>query len=346
MDTALTSVLHRYGIRPGQVEPLEGGLINQTFKVWEDGQPAYILQRLNSEVFPQPEAMMDNMKVVLPHLKGPGYATVELMQTSGGNSWVSDPELGFWRVFSYIPGTRTYPNSSDPAIAREAGRILGQFHLLLRDVPVEHLSTPLPGFHDLEKRFRELVEAEGQAAPDRKREASAWLELATSLTQACRDIPLKDFPLRICHNDPVMKNILFREDRPEALCLIDLDTLMPGVLLWDFGDAVRSVVTVYPEDYRGEDPIVPDLEAYAAFTRGFMESGVEITPSEQLWLHWGLVLMPLLHGIRALADFLAGDVYYQITYREQNLVRARNLLSLAEASKARIKELRNLTQVR
>lgn len=339
MEAAVSTVLTQYGITPDKAEPLGGGLINHTFKIWEDGQPEYILQRVNTSVFTQPEALMENLLQVLPHLQGPGYRQTEVMRTRTGHAWVSDPESGFWRVYRYIQNSRTYPNSTDPSLASEAGRILGQFHQLLRNFPARRLQTTLPGFHDLEKRVGELEKAAQQAVQERARQAAPLVEKAETLIRACRQIPFASFPIRVCHNDPVMKNILYREDRPEALCLIDLDTIMPGLLLWDFGDAVRSVVTQFPEDYRGPEPIVVDTVAYSAFVRGFTRSGVELTEVERQWLPWGLVLMPLLHGIRALADFLAGDVYYQTSFEGQNLIRAKNLMGLAGASLEQLPEL-------
>lgn len=339
MDAVLKPVLAAFGLTPLQVSPLGGGLINDTYHVMDPGQPGVILQRVNTTVFQDPVALMENLMKVLPVLEGPGYHPTELLKTAAGEAWVWQPESGFWRAYLYIPNSRTYENTTDPALAREAGRILGQFHNLLDGVPARELHTPMPGFHDLEKRARELQEAVSQGGTTRKSQAAPWLEVAGGLIDACREIPFDTFPLRVCHNDPVLKNILYRKDRPQALCLIDLDTLMPGVLIWDFGDAVRSVVCAYPEDYGGEGPMQPDLDAFAAFADGFLGSGVELTESEREWLPWGLVLMPLLHGIRALADYLAGDVYYKVSFPEQNLVRAKNLLELARASQEALPEL-------
>lgn len=322
-----------------RLEPVAEGYINDTYKVWVGGTPAYILQRINTAVFGDAALLMGNLEWVLPHLKAPDYTPLELIQTPDGRNWAADSNGHPWRLYRYIPGSRTLKAGTDPGVAREAGGILGRFHQLAEAVPAGSLKPILPRFHDLEWRLEQLAEAEATGLPHRLETAASWTALAHELAGVCAGIPWGELPLRVCHNDTKLSNILFAADADRALCLIDLDTLMPGYLLYDVGDAVRTLMNPLPEDHPDWEAIGLRPDLFRAFVQGMRESGLALHASERGNLAYGAVLMPLLHGIRALADYLLGDRYYKTAYPEQNRVRACNLLHLAKLASDRLGEL-------
>ena len=327
---------------PSRVEPVSEGYINDTFKVWAGDEPVYILQRINTAVFGDPAGLMGNLEAVLPHLRATDYTPLELIRTPEGRAWAKDRSGNAWRMYRFIPGSRTLQSASDPHIAREAGRILGRFHQLAEAVPAASLHPTLPRFHDLGWRLEQLNEAEQAGLAARRETAASWTLLARSLAALCQEIPWEHMPLRTCHNDTKLSNILFAEGSDRALCLIDLDTLMPGYLLYDVGDAVRTLMNPLPEDHPDWEAIRARPELFRAFVQGLKQSGLALEPSEREALPYGVVLMPLLHGIRALADYLLGDRYYKTTYPEQNLVRACNLLQFARCASEQLGTLREI----
>ena len=328
--TALRALAHFGvdGIETG-LERVAEGYINETYRVTLKGTPAYILQKINSTVFPQPGQVMENLLMMLPFLQGPGYTPLKLEPTKKGTPWLETDQGEIWRLFQYIPNSGTLDGTENPGISREAGRILGCFHQLVSGAPVEKLYTPLPRFHDLGWRTRQLEASIASGIQERVREAGPELTLSRGLIAFCRDIPISELPIRICHNDTKLSNILFDLETESALCLIDLDTLMPGCILYDFGDAARTLLNPLPESSRSGKGIRVNLRMFDAFVRGWRESGLPLEPAEWRWLAHGVVLMPTLHGIRALADHLSGDRYYRTTFPGQNLVRAKNLLGFA-----------------
>ena len=334
-DPAIPTVLTRFGINPEgvNVKRITQGYINASFLISEVGTPKYVLQRINTAVFGQPEALMRNIETVLPLLDAPDYHPLELLRTAEGASWTRDAMDGFWRAFTYLSGSRTLEHTRQAAIASEAGRILSVFHRLVAGLPAESLEVPFPRFHHLGWRHSQLNDAVAAAATDRMQLAAPWTAIVDSLVTFCSDIPWDRMPLRVCHNDPKLSNILFDASGARALCLIDLDTLMPGYLIHDFGDAARAIITDFPEDHPDIESMELNLGQYAAFVRGFASGKLVLEEAERKWLPYGLVLMPLLHGIRALADYLQGDIYYRIEYPEQNLNRARCLLRLSQLAR-------------
>lgn len=330
------------GFGASRLEPVAEGYINDTYKVWVGDEPSYILQRINTAVFGDAANLMGNLEWVLPHLKAPDYTALELIRTPGGHCWGTDSNGHPWRMYRYIPGSRTVKSASSSGVAREAGRILGRFHQLAEAVPAASLKPTLPRFHDLGWRLEQLAGAEAEGLPHRLAKAESWLQLARQLAGVCAAIPWEQLPLRVCHNDTKLSNILFSEGADRALCLIDLDTLMPGYLLYDAGDAVRTLMNPLPEDHPDWEAIRLRPDLFRAFVNGLKDSGLGLHPAESLTLAYGALLMPLLHGIRALADYLLGDRYYKTAYPEQNRIRACNLLYLAKLASDHLDELRQI----
>lgn len=337
------SALERFGPSGEKVGlvPLTQGLINESFQVLREGQPVFVLQRINTSVFPSPDLLMENIQRMLPYLQGQDYTALRLLPTRDGAPWLSDGGLGTWRLFEYIPGSATLARPGS-GTARECGRILGRFHQLVSRAPVAGLHTPLPRFHDLAWRTAQLEAAQREGLPERIEMARPLTDLTGPLIACCRQIPFGRLPVRICHNDTKLSNILFDAASGRALCLIDLDTLMPGYLLYDVGDAARTLVSPASETDAGAEKPGIDLGAFEAFVQGLGAGGLETRGEELPWLAHGVVLMPTLHGIRALADYLTGDRYYRTAYPGQNLDRAKKLLEFAERARGRLAEMRAL----
>ncbi|MEJ2584136.1 MAG: aminoglycoside phosphotransferase family protein [Robiginitalea sp.] len=324
--------LARFGLDKSEarLEHLPGGFINDTYLVVLKGMPSFVLQRINTDIFPGARQVMENLQMMLPFLQGPGYVALELEPTQEGIPWLETGEGELWRLFRYIPNSGTLEYTDNPSIGREAGRILGCFHQLVSKAEVKKLHIPLPRFHDLEWRAQQLEAACTSGIRERIKVAEHERMLSQKLIDFCRHLPFSEFPTRICHNDAKLNNILLDLASGKALCLIDLDTLMPGHLLYDFGDAARTLLNPVPESSRSAQEFRVDLSMFEAFVKGWRESGFTTAPEEARWLAHGVVLMPALHGIRALTDHFSGDQYYKTHFPGQNLVRAKNLLRFGE----------------
>jgi aminoglycoside phosphotransferase (APT) family kinase protein len=343
-NTKALEALAHFGI-PGadiRVETIPQGLINDSYRVFSEGVPQFILQRINTRVFPSPDLLMENISRLLPVLEGAGYAGLSLAPTSEGAPWLEQADGEVWRLFHYIPGSHTLEATQDPQIAREAGRVIGRFHQLVSRVPVSEMHTTLKGFHDLELRSQQLKTAVATGMPERIDRAGPLLELARELIGLCKEIPLASLPLRICHNDTKLSNILFEKDRGKGLCLVDLDTLMPGYLLYDFGDAARILLSPVGETHAPSAEGTISLPMFEAFAEGWHSSGLAMGTLETTWLCHGIPLMSTLHGVRTLTDFLTGDRYYHTTYPGQNLDRASGMLESASLAAQRLPELQKI----
>jgi hypothetical protein len=316
--------------KPYHVIPIVQGYINHTFKIVDEGIPKYLLQRLNYHVFQDIESLMHNLELILPFLNQNEYAYIDLMPTKARTPLYRDTDGGYWRLMTYIPESISYDTTNDIKVANESGRILGIFHSLLKDIPKTALVETIPGFHDLEKRVTEFHETKSSASGNRLAKAQKWILFAeTTFNTISVDLP-HELPLRICHNDTKLNNFLFSKKTEKALCLIDLDTVMPGYFHFDFGDAIRTIANPCKEDERDLNKISFDLKMADAFLEGLKESGLQLSSEEKTALSYGAVLMPFLHGIRALTDYLNNDLYYQVRYPEQNLHRSISLFTVAQ----------------
>ncbi len=324
-----------------QVIPIVQGYINHTFKIVDKANPIYLLQHLNRNVFQDIEGLMQNLEAILPFLNQKGYASIDLMPTKARTALYRDTDGEYWRLMTFIPASISYNTTIDLKVAYESGRILGIFHRLLKDIPQTALVETIPGFHDLDKRMAEFITAKKNASQDRLEKAKKWILFAeTTLSVMGTDHP-KELPFRICHNDTKLNNFLFSKQTGKALCLIDLDTVMPGYFHFDFGDAIRTLVNPSREDERDLNKISFDLKMADAFLQGLKESELKLTTAEKKALPYGAVLMPFLHGLRALTDYLNNDIYYQVRYPEQNLHRSSSLFTVAQKTLDHKEELAN-----
>ncbi|MEJ1223193.1 phosphotransferase enzyme family protein [Sediminicola sp. 1XM1-17] len=334
----LEGLIGNFDIEQGiyRFERINQGYINNTYLVLKNKDPFYVLQRINCEVFPNITAVMGNITKALPYLHDKRYASVGLIPTKSGESYCEIEDSSYWRLWEYVPYSTAYNNAKNPAMAFEAGRILGQFHTLLQHAPTEQFEDTIPLFHNLQLREAQFAKAVKGASKEKLLAANAAISFVNSTLDIFSELSQIDLPLRLCHNDTKMNNILFSKESNKALCFIDLDTLMKGYFYYDFGDLVRTIANVAQEDEREHRKISFDKELFEAFLDGLATNDHFLTSAELQSLPLGTVFMPFIHGLRALTDYLNNNQYYKVSYPNQNLDRS---LSLFDFSKKALNEL-------
>jgi len=219
-------------------ETISNGLINDTYLVKDGSEPTYIFQRINIKVFTNYESLIKNLNLVLPLLKSDTYSEVVLCKTNDNKSFYQSEKSEIWRLMTFIRESIVYNTTENPKIAFEAGRVIAQFHKLTEDFDADRLEDTLPRFHDINLRYDQFKNALKNADKDKIETAAKAIIFVKENISFLTDIDHSKLPSRVCHNDTKLNNILFsKEDK--ALCLIDLDTIMKGVFIYDFGDAIK-----------------------------------------------------------------------------------------------------------
>jgi Ser/Thr protein kinase RdoA (MazF antagonist) len=327
---------------PTRASPLGSGHIHDTFAVCCDDRdrPEIVLQRINPRVFADPRLVVENAARIAAHLRrrlSPGTpdATRRCLQPieSRAGGPAHEDARGMWRSFAFVPDTTSLDAIDTPARAREAARAFGAFAAALADFPGE-LRDPIPGFHDFEARVQAFEAAVANDPHGRAAAADSEVEaLREGVRRLLAALPLRRrerLPVRLVHNDCKINNVLFDRESGEALCVIDLDTVMRGSVLADFGDLVRTAVCRAPEDARDPELARPEPSLYEALARGYLEgAGDLLTPEEIAALPLAGPLITLETGLRFAADHLAGDVYFRVSRPDHNLDRARTQTHLA-----------------
>ena len=327
------------------LRPLGEGLINTTFRANTPDGKAYVLQRINTKVFPDPDAVMLNTLRVTDWMRDrlwregvdPTRRVPEFLPATEGaylyRVEAEDGSASVWRCSRLIEGARAHTTLSDPRLLYEAGRGYGEFQRLLDGFPAHELAEVLPGFHDTRKRFAaflDVLERDPAGRVKQAKEEIAFLsEREAFAGEVVSLLENGTLPLRVTHNDTKLSNVLLDDKTGEAVCVIDLDTVMPGTVLYDFGDAIRTGAASAAED----DPVTENmnfLPAYCeAFRKGFLERCGEILlPAEREKLMLGARMIVFEQAVRFLTDYLEGDVYYHTAYDAHNLVRARTQIRL------------------
>jgi Ser/Thr protein kinase RdoA (MazF antagonist) len=277
---------------------------------------------------------MNNINYALPYLTADNYAQITFLPTKSGENCL-ESNGGFWRIMTYIPDSTTYNTTTNTSTAFEAGRIVGGFHSLLKKGDVTLFKDTLPKFHHLDHRAHEFEEALATSKMQKREIAADAIKKAHLFLKELQHLNTEKLPVRICHNDTKLNNILFSKTTDKALCLIDLDTLMKGYFYYDFGDAIRTVVNVAPEDEQNHDLITFNSELFEAFVDGLASNDSFLTEEEKQSLPLGAVFMPFIHGLRALTDYLNNNTYYKVAYKNQNLDRCLSLFDFAEKALAK-----------
>ena len=312
----------------------------------------YIVQKVNTYVFKDPVQVMENISTVTEFIRAKikqKQATAKrnvlhYSTTAEGEYYTYTPDGSFWRCCRYIDDSVSFLKTDDLKVIEESGKAFGQFQGYLSDFPVKKLNIVIPHFHNTVNRyetFRIAVENDTANRVDEVREdIEGYLELEEIATKTYRLQKEGVLPLRVTHNDTKISNVLFDANTLEHLSVIDLDTVMPGLIAFDFGDAIRISASTGEEDERDLECVALDMEKYEAFTRGFVSSlGDIMTQAEKDTLALGAVAMTVECGMRFLTDYLDGDKYFKIHYPDQNLVRARCHLVLAKDMIKRLDEM-------
>ncbi|SMG05907.1 phosphotransferase enzyme family protein [Arenibacter troitsensis] len=325
-----------------EFQGINQGYINDTYLVLDNQFPLYILQRVNHNVFKDVHGLMENIANAFQHLEDENYTAIELLKTESDHSYYKDEKTGYWRLMSYINNTTAYDNATDNNIAFEAGRVVGKFHQLLSEADLDKYVDTIPNFHHLPLREKQFEESIQSAKSEKLETAKNAISFAKETLEKLNILDNSKLPLRVCHNDTKLNNILFSKEDHRALCLIDLDTIMKGYFYFDFGDAIRTVANTAAEDEQDHDKITFERPLFEAFIKGLESNGPFLSKEEIDLLPWGAVFMPFIHGLRALTDYLNDNIYYKVSYENQNLDRC---LSLFNFTNKALQQLEYMTQV-
>ena len=345
-QTAIREIANKFCIR-GEYQDFKqntAGLINKTFIVRsKEGDKVYhyVLQTVNTAVFTHPKELIRNISSVTGFLRekikqSGGDASREtlcLIPTHDGELYYIDPDGKFWRMYNYIEGARTYDLVENDEMFYRCGKGFGHFQRLLADYPADTLYPTIPRFHDTPNRLcdfkRAIEENRAGRAAQVAREIAGYLAHADFCDCVTKYIENGEVPVRVTHNDTKLNNIMIDCHSGEAICVIDLDTVMPGSALYDFGDAIRYGANNAVEDEKDLSKVYLRKDLFRAFVKGFLEeASSSLTERELALIPESAVLMTLECGMRFLGDYLNGDVYFGIRYPEHNLDRARTQLKL------------------
>ena len=332
-------------------ETIQVGNVNRTYKVnfiRADGSPkSYLIQNVNTYAFRNPEGLMNNIDKVTEHIraKKPGQVALHFHHTADRATYVLDGE-NFWRLINYVPSV-TYNTVNDVNIVRNAGVAFGDFQRSLADFDVNDLVETIPDFHQTRQRYQQLCDAVEADEAGRVAQVKEELDFIFSVKeQACKltDMQLAgELPLRVTHNDTKINNVLFDPQTNEPIVIIDLDTVMPGLLGHDFGDAIRFAANFVDEDCPDAEKAGLDLNIFRAFTEGFMSETLQfMTEKEIETLPLSCFVLAVELASRFLADYLNGDRYFTIKYPEHNLVRTRCQLALAKDMLGKMEDMEKI----
>ena len=357
-EAVLNEVLEAYDFGAPVVGAMRYGCghINDTFCVHtqpvDDCCSCFILQRMSAAAFKHPDQLMANIVGVTDYLGekitqaggNRSREAMEVIRTRKGEDYYTDSQGGAWRVFPFVDNTYCYQTAETPELFAASGRAFGKFQRMLNGYPAETLYETIPHFHDTEDRLAKLKAAVEADVMGRVKDCGPEIDFVMARQADCSVAlqALRDgiLPLRVTHNDTKLNNVLIDKATGEGLCVIDLDTTMPGLAINDFGDSIRFGANHCAEDEKDLSKVYIDLELYATYTEAFLEgAGGSLTDAEIAYLPWGAKLMTLECGIRFLTDYLVGDTYFHIHREGQNLDRCRTQFKLVADMEAHWDEM-------
>ncbi|MBR1981893.1 MAG: aminoglycoside phosphotransferase family protein [Akkermansia sp.] len=330
-------------------EELRNGHINTTYRACyrtEDGhEDRYILQRINEYVFKDPAQVMRNVEKVTRHItwkllrrrRDAAGQTLNLFPARGGRNYIVLPEEGgMWRCYNNIEGTHTYDVVENTRQAYQAGFAFGSFQDLICDMNPEDIRESIPDFHNTPKRYADLLKSAEADVMGRAANCRAELELlagwANRYSRITDMLATGEIPTRITHNDTKINNVMLDEETDDAVCVIDLDTVMPGSVLYDFGDMVRTATCMAREDEEDLSLVRMEMPFFESLAEGYLDAAHNfLTQREVEFMPFSGWLITTEIGIRFLTDYLDGDKYFRTEKPEHNLIRARNQLKLAQS---------------
>ena len=342
MNPHIENVVMQFDLPDGAwtAEPYGNGHINETYLV-TTGEKRFILQRVNGYVFPKPEDVMDNIERVTAFLKAqiereggdPARETLTLVKTHQGECFTYDREGGLWRMYLFVEDTVSYDLPDTPALFELSGEAFGKFQRQMGGFPADSLHETIHDFHNTPARYRQLEDAIARNEAGRLGSVVAEIEFCRQYEREVHALldamEAGEIPLRVTHNDTKLNNVLLDRQTGRGVCVIDLDTVMPGLAAYDFGDSIRFGANHCAEDEADLSKVNFSMELFEIYTKGFLQAaGEAFTPLEKQTLPWGAKLMTMECGMRFLSDYLEGDHYFHINYEQQNLNRARTQFKL------------------
>lgn len=347
----LTQIFERYGIY-SEAHPHGDGHINTTFV---DDQRRYVLQRINTSIFPDADRLMQNIKSVTDFVRkkvsqmggDPDRETLTVVPTLDGKAYCEADDGTKWRVYTYVADTYSVSVGKDPHKLYEAGRTFGRFQQMLSDFPADELYESIQNFHNTPWRLENLKKAVADDMVGRAKEVKDEIEFALSrekdasvVTDAIKN---GEVPLRVTHNDTKLNNVLFDKKTDKGLCVVDLDTVMAGSMLYDFGDALRSGANTAAEDETDLSLVKFDLEAFKSFAEGFLSETLDVLTEKEIeLLPFSAKLMTYECGCRFLTDHLNGDTYFKIHREGHNLDRARAQFALLRDIEVKLDDMKKI----
>ena len=332
--------------KPLSCERYGMGHINRTYLVVTDAPRRYIMQCLSREAFHNIPGLMENVRAVTEYLARQSddpRASLHLVPTIDGACYYRDAEGEYWRVYDFVEDSLCLQAAESPEDFYQSAVAFGSFQRMLRNFPAGTLHETIPDFHNTPDRYRKFdavlnADPIGRAA-GAEREINFVLDRREKAGMLQKMREEGTLPLRVTHNDTKLNNVMLDAATRRALCVIDLDTVMPGLTAFDFGDSIRFGASTAAEDEQNLDLVRLDLDLYRTFVRGFVPACGGLTDAELDSLPWGALLMTLECGVRFLTDYLNGDTYFHISFPDHNLVRARNQFRLVEDMEAKWQDM-------
>lgn len=334
------------------------GHINDTYALtFKQGNSIrrYILQRMNESVFPNIDDLMNNIVKVCDYLKDialkrgedPERKCMSIIKTRDGKYYYTASNGEKWRCMVLIEGTEAYQIAVDTGVFEATGKAFGEFINFLQDFPVHELKVVIPNFHNTTSRFRAFTKALKANPCKRRRYCRDEIKFCLDREDNCARIvdmlASGEMPLRVTHNDTKINNILMDSNTGDAVCVIDLDTIMPGSIVYDFGDGIRSGCNTALEDEKDLSKVHFNMEMFEYFTKGFIDGmGKNLLEVEKDNLAYGAILITFECGMRFLTDYLNGDKYFKTDYGNHNLIRARTQFKLVKDMENSLEEMNNI----
>ena len=337
--------------------PFGNGHINDTRLVTMDNGVQYVLQRINKNVFKRPDLLMENYVGVTKFIRkkieemggDPLREVLNAIPTKDGKPFTIDEEGQYWRLLVYVTESMSYDQVEKPEQFYDSAVSFGDFQYMLRDYPAETLHETIVNFHNTPDRYRQLMEAIEGDAKGRLAEVTAEVEFAKARREFANTLENAHkegrLPLRVTHNDTKLNNILFDINTGKTLCVVDLDTIMPGYSVNDFGDSIRFGATTALEDETDLSKVNFDISLYELYVKGFIEGAKGgLTEGELEMLPIGAIMMTFECGMRFLADYLNGDTYFRIHRPSHNLDRCRNQFKLVADMESQLDQMKAIVK--
>ena len=358
LPATIDEILEAYGLG-GQMSDwgmIQTGHINRTYIISLNNGEKRLLQKINTNVFKKPLELMDNVVRVTDFLReriaeeggDPTRETLKVFFTQDGKNCYTDSQGGYWRFYNFVDNAFSYNSIENDDLFFRAGAAFGKFQSQLADFPGETLFETIPDFHHTYKRFLNLKASAEKNAANRRSEVEEELKFAYDReddTKIIVDLIEKgEIPVRVTHNDTKLNNIMFDSKTKNPVCVVDLDTVMPGSALYDFGDAIRFGASTAAEDEKDLSKVSMDLNLYEKYVKGYLSTaGKSLTEKEIEFLPFSAKLLTFECGMRFLTDYLDGDVYFGTAYPEHNLDRCHTQFKLVADMEQKFEEMKRIT---